>query len=577
MLVRPVYPDRAERSTGISHLHSSSSLPSPSQIADPPRHSRFIHSMSAKEERQDHLPTFAATTESLSSTSILTWIYRLDTPPSSSSTLPPTPTLPEETPTRIHQRNRSRPSTPSEFLGDGPAFRKKRKLLPELDVGIITSPINLSTPTSEGSSLSRTRTPSRSITSTAMSGGPNPHTPIPSKKVKYTETPSRLNLRMSLRGLMLNDEAFEEASEFKNMVMGIVGAERGSAMKTSSVKRFRASVEQYEWSNEATFLHHIIPILHGFGYHVKVDSEQDKCVEKGKLEWRDFLVDEGVVYQLDKDFARTLLPGKFDEDSSLTNELTRHLAKETGMINPRPDMVYGLKSEKHSIAVGTEVPPHILELLEIVPDVRHAFLIIEGKSHAGSSAIAENQARRGGATLVKAARKLRAILQEGSTSTSNDETPDLEEFEAPGSLGSPGRSVAQLKQKRAVEPDLNSFVFSVTISPLHFTVWVHWYDEGNQLYHMNLVDSFAVKGARGPNPIRWAMHNIVQWGAGDRADQNSQLIRDIEAYSKAYSQQRAAEEQAAKDQVKGAAKSRRSAEQSKSSSSPLKRASEEEH
>ncbi len=410
--------------------------------------------------------------------------------------------------------------------------------------------------------------------------GPNPQTPVPSKKVKYTETPSRLNLRMSLRGLMLNDDAFAEASEFKDLVTGIVSAERGSAMKTASVKRFRASVKRYEWSNEATFLHHIIPILHGFGYHVKVDPEQDKYLEKGKLEWRDFLVDEGVVYHLDKDFARTLLPGKFDEDSSLTNELTRHLAKEAGMINPRPDMVYGLKSDKYSIAVGTEVPPSILELLEIVPDVRHAFLIIEGKSHAGSSAIAENQARRGGATLVKAARKLRAILHEESTSSNEDDAPDLEEFEVPGSLGSPGSpggSIAQLKQKRGVKPDLDSFVFSVTISPLHFTVWVNWYDEGNQLYHMNLVDSYTVRGAKGPNPIRWAMHNIVQWGANDRANQNSQLIRDVEAYSKAYSQRRAAEEQASKDQVKGPAKSRKSAEQSKSSSSSLKRASEEQN
>ena len=313
---------------------------------------------------------------------------------------------------------------------------------------------------------------------------------------------------------------------------------------------------------------------------MKVDPEQDKYLEKGKLEWKDFLVDEGVVYHLDKDFARTLLPGKFDEDSSLTNELTRYLAKEAGMINPRPDMVYGLKSEKHSIAVGTEVVPSILELLEIVPDVRHAFLIIEGASHAGSSAIAENQARRGGATLVKAARKLRAILQEESTSSTEDDAPDLEDFEIPGSVGSPGstgRSVAQLKQKRGVKPDLDSFVFSVTISSLHFTVWVHWYDEGNQLYHMNLVDSYAVRGAKGPNPIRWAMHNIVQWGANNRANQNSQLIRDIEAYSKTYSQRRAAEEQAANDQVKGAARSKRSAEQSKSSSSPLKRASEEQN
>ena len=109
--------------------------------------------------------------------------------------------------------------------------------------------------------------------------------------------------------------------------MRIVSAERGSAMKTVSVKRFRASVKQYEWSNEATFLHYIIPILHVFGYHVKVDLGVEKNLKKERLEWRD------------KDFTRTLLPGKFDEDLSLTSELTKHLAKDAVMINPRPDTV----------------------------------------------------------------------------------------------------------------------------------------------------------------------------------------------------------------------------------------------
>ena len=82
---------------------------------------------------------------------------------------------------------------------------------------------------------------------------------------------------------MLNDDAFDEVSEFKDLVMGIVSAERGSAMKTASVKRFRASVKQYEWSNEATFLQHIIPILYGFSY-VKVGPGEEKNLEKEKSE-----------------------------------------------------------------------------------------------------------------------------------------------------------------------------------------------------------------------------------------------------------------------------------------------------
>ena len=248
------------------------------------------------------------------------------------------------------------------------------------------------------------------------------------------------------------------------------------------------------------------------------------------------------------------------------------------MTNPRPDMLYALKQGKYPLA---SIPPkEILDLLEIVPSVHHPFLLIEGKSEKGSSATAANQARRGGATLVKAARKLRAILEKGSlpgsASSANGDAPELEAVEAPES---PDGSVAQLKQKRPIRPNLKSFVFSVTISPTNFTVWVHWYDEGNQLYHMNPVDSFAMMGAKGPKSIRCAMHNITQWGANDRAAQNIQLVQDIEAFSKAYSRQRAAEErvaQAAKEQAKADAKCSRSRGPSQSSSSPLKRSRDQQ-
>ena len=211
--------------------------------------------------RHDHLPTLVITTKSVPSTSVLTWLHGLRAPPSRPSTSPPTPTLYEGpltrgrkrnqslaspllegtptrsrkrnqslaspllegtptrsrkrnqslaspllegTPTRSHQRNRSLASTPSTSLGDGPAFRKKQKFGPELDVDMVTSPTHLSTPTSEEASLSRIEPLPSSITSTAMSGS-DPQSPVPSKTVVDTETYSGL-LNMAI--LLRDVEAF---------------------------------------------------------------------------------------------------------------------------------------------------------------------------------------------------------------------------------------------------------------------------------------------------------------------------------------------------------------------------------
>ena len=166
--------------------------------------------------RQDHLPTLVITTKSVPSTSVLTSLNQLRAPPPRPSTSPPTSALFEGIQTRSRKRNqslaspplegmqtrsrqrkRSLTSTPSELLGDGPAFRKKQKFGPELDVDMVTSPTHLSTPTSEEASLSRIEPLPSSITSTAMSGS-DPQSPVPSKTVVDTETYSRL-LNMAMR------------------------------------------------------------------------------------------------------------------------------------------------------------------------------------------------------------------------------------------------------------------------------------------------------------------------------------------------------------------------------------------
>ena len=265
---------------------------------------------------------------------------------------------------------------------------------------------------------------------------------------------------------------------------------------------------------------------------------QENAYRREERIWRTFLSDEKVVNILDKDFARTLLPGGFSKQPLMVEEITKHLEKDKGMTNPRPDMTFGLKREEDSFT--TSIPQHILDLLWIAPGIHHPFLILEGKSHSGSSATAENQARRGGATLVKASRALWAIV-EGNIST----LPDLSDQEANGLADTDDETCP-------VKPDLRSFVFSITISPTNFSIWVHWYDMGNHHYHMNLVESWSLQNSKGPAQIRWAWHNIIEFGVWTRRAQNEDLLELIRRYAISEKSRLAEELKAVKSAMKGA-------------------------
>ncbi len=551
--------------------------------------------MSVKQEQRCHQPSLSdLTSDFLSSRSISTWIQSLQTPPSTSSSLPSlsppsskSALLEQQTPTRAHKRARSLDSLPSEFLGDGPRFRKSRKIQREAEVDMVDQ--HYPTPSQDGS------TPGLSRPTTKSASTPNtiPRTPT-AKKPKLSLDESDIGIQMDWYGLKFNHGAYEKAADFKLHIEEIVLGDRGSAMRPESVKRFKEVLDVsglfapinlssllrmrhtnfnitkiYQWANEHTFLYHIIPILQGYGYHVSKEAEetppeqeagetlleqeaeetspeQEIAYRNEERVWRDFLSDEKVVNILDKDFARTLLPGGFLKQPLLVDEITKHLAKDKSMTNPRPDMVFGLKREKDSFA--TSIPQQILDLLWIAPGIHHPFLILEGKSHSGSSATAENQARRGGATLVKASRALRAIL-EGNVPT----LPDLSNQEAEG-LADIGND-----ETHPVKPDLKSFVFSITISPTNFSIWVHWYDMGNHHYHMNLVESWSLHNSKGPAQIRWAWHNIIEFGVWTRRAQNEDLLELIRRYAIIWNNKQAEDQVKA---VKSVAKSTESATES---------------
>lgn len=212
----------------------------------------------------------------------------------------------------------------------------------------------------------------------------------------------------------------------------------------------------------------------------------------------------------------TYLPNEFAKDPTLEEDMIKALAKDEDMKNPRPDLTFGLQRDKFPLDMP--IPDHILDLLEIVPGMHHAFLLLEGKSPAGSLANAENQACRGGATLVKALRTLRALLE-------NDTSHASEEI-IQGATAPEGAT--------PTKPDYKSFVFSATMNPAVFNIYVNWFDEGSKYYHKDLVESYALKNSKGPGEIREGLHNIIEWAVRTRRKQIEDLIRLIKDYTLFY-------------------------------------------
>ena len=193
---------------------------------------------------------------------------------------------------------------------------------------------------------------------------------------------------------------------------------------------------------------------------------------------REWLVTEywndGMMRQRNLDFARTFLP--------ISEELKRKMQKVVGMKNPRPDYIYGLNPRKY--VPSSSSPPTSDEtenIRQISPGIHDPILLIEGKSDKGSAVEAENQACRGGAALVNAARLLRARIGEKDVKGADDRT----------------------------------FVFSGTLCPNSMEIWVHWaevFDTEPPVYHMNSLEVGHLKADKFLSTFRGFFHNILDWG-----------------------------------------------------------------
>jgi len=440
--------------------------------------------------------TIINTTNPAASTSILHWINHIHSPKQTSLELQ----SPQDTPTHLsRKRRRYSDSTPSEFLGFRRSSRKGRRPLQQMDY-------NMGAREEEIAQMVTPKTSS----GTTSSGGYNASNVTPSKAagaLKQRNSAYNVGRAMDNHGMVHESEAFNKYPLFVEKVMGIVRPERSSHMQPESAQKLKKYLQIFERMNETTFLHVLFPLLMKDGYKLVknrmdfTDEEKEILKNSGSL-YRDFVVDEGIMMTLDNEFLRTLIPS-IHSDPKFEVEMAKGLQKIAGVAqaNSKPDFVFGLLPTKFPSLTDAPMPANIEALLGIAPGMYDPHLIVEGKADSGSAAEAENQARRGGATVVHANRMLRATV---------GDLPDVD------------------------GPDYDSFIYSATMSPKLLELWVHWYQgpECKQVFHMNRIATLPLYGYENLDAIRTRLHNIMEWAAVDRFTQRQSLYQKIHDYAR---------------------------------------------
>ncbi|KAL9128680.1 MAG: hypothetical protein Q9217_002673 [Psora testacea] len=330
-------------------------------------------------------------------------------------------------------------------------------------------------------------------------------TETPSSKpcsTKILKDPHSIGEAMQEHGLWQNDTAaFERYPNFKKSIREILAPPRLSVMKTKQVEEFKKVQRDVERLNEDTVLQNLVPLIikrkytsekdlqneEQERYNTELTSAKDEAarmalkkrfVHTSKM-WRD----DGLLVTMTAEFKRTLLPNRYAE-SGFEAQLAKVLAKDQAMKNPTPDYCYGLSAKSFNIPPGVMITPELHAILGVAPGVIHPFLIIEGKADRGQLAEAQNQACRGGATLVNAAR----LFLERIGVTDVDSA------------------------------DERTVVFSATMSPAIMEISIHWAEitKDGVRYHMNELVTRVFREDDQLVDLRRMLHNIINWGCNTR-------------------------------------------------------------
>ncbi|KAL6717708.1 hypothetical protein ACLMJK_005623 [Lecanora helva] len=355
-------------------------------------------------------------------------------------------------------------------------------------------------------------------------------TPTASTTSHVPTHPNVTGRRMDAHGLFKKMNKFNEYPDFKAEVMKIVEGERFSRMKAKSVDLFERTHKKYIDKNENTLLNNLIPLILKSKRKVKADPKtfgeamddvsdtHEGDLVKGEV-YSALWFDDGVMVLSDQNLIGDLLPDVYN-DNDLNKELEK---KGDEMKTPRPDRIYGLDPELFEMPLPLLLDRYVESTLEVCPSMYFTYFLIEGKSNDGNALVAENQARRGGATIVNGMRCVYAFIEQ---------------------------------PRNELGPDWKTFIFSGTMNINTFDIWVHWALVKSPTvteYHMDLVHSFALRQYQELPNLRKILHNIMGWGCDLKGRGLDKLHQDIIQWQK--KQRHWGEEGKGKDRSEGSNKS----------------------
>ena len=328
---------------------------------------------------------------------------------------------------------------------------------------------------------------------------------------------------MKQHGLLQNNSALQKYPEFEQRLRDIINDERLSAMKKKQLGEFEKVSRNVERLGEDTFVGSLLPLIINRKYTgirdmsdqeaaeiiKKLDSlegSEREAMQKEYLYTTKLWIDDGLFTTINSEFRTTLLPNKYSDHLGFEPELAKAMAKREGMKNPKPDFIYGVHPDCFPTKLNVMLSPETRTILEISPALFHPFLLIEGKADRGSMAEAQNQACRGGATVINAERILREKI---------------------------GQLVTQ-------GVDETTAIFSATVAPGLMEIWVHWAEiigKDDILFHMNRLASKALNDKEQVVGLRRILHNILQWGCTTRRGDLNTFHEKLNEHQKAETEQ----------------------------------------
>ncbi|KAL8909957.1 MAG: hypothetical protein Q9171_004723 [Xanthocarpia ochracea] len=322
-------------------------------------------------------------------------------------------------------------------------------------------------------------------------------TPLQQALVKIPSDPQWVAARLKSYRLFQGDrEALKRYPKFQEQLKRIINQKRLSSIDPEDITDFQREWDEYKDKNEDTVLNELLPYFIKKKRTISIQGTDEEKDAHAVVSFSQ----SGVVAISNREFQRTCVPLR-EDGSPLEKKILDAMAKEDGMTNPKPDRTFGISLRKDLFPIGFTPPPEIAVWLEVMRGIHHPFFLIEGKSYQGSLLDAQNQACRGGATLVSAARRLLATLNQ----------PDI------------------------VGPDTRTFVFSATLSPGLMDIWVNWAEVPSPgalpNYHMNQLMSKAIADEEQFGQLRKTLHNILDWGCGPRFNELEPLYPDIMDYA----------------------------------------------